>query len=233
MAVSLRPTADVTPLAHPVLAAASAGGRLLAGAAGVLADVRAAEKPLHPHGQLLPGRLYRYGAAQPTGVPWLDESSNDEVLVRTSRAVGTPAPLPDVHGLAIRVPDATGGYADLLLATTAWNRWGRHLLVPTLGAGPTLSTLLPYRTGTGPVVIGARNVGTAYLLFWARVGHRTWHELGELVLDRVPAPDASVSFDPLLHHPPGMTHYPWIIRLRERAYATARAHRHQDQEDGG
>ena len=38
--------------------------------------------------------------------------------------------------------------------------------------------------------------------------------------------DATVSFDPIRQHPPGLTHYPLFIRLRERSYATARAHRH-------
>jgi hypothetical protein len=213
-------------LASGTQAVASAGGRLLAGATELLADVRSAEKPLHPHGQLLRGRLYRYGTDQPKGVAWLDARGTDEVLVRTSRAIGTPAPLPDIHGLAIRVPDATGGFADLLLATTAWNRFGRHLLVPTLAVGPTLTTLLPYRTDIGPVVIGARHVDTAYQLFWARAGRQPWWELGELILEGTPEPDATVSFDPIRHSPPGMTHYPWITRLRERAYATARAHRH-------
>jgi hypothetical protein len=218
-------------LTHPTRALADAGGRLLAGATELIADVRAADKPLHPEGQLFPGHLSRYGASPPSGVPWLDEAGDDEVLVRTSRAVGTPAPLPDIHGLAIRVTLPAGGFADLLLATTAWNRVGRHLLVPTLAVGPTLSTLLPYRTDAGPVVLGARHVGTTYQLFWSRVGRRTWWDLGELVLDRDPAPDATVSFDPILHHPPGLEQYPWVTRLRERAYATARSHRHGEHPD--
>jgi hypothetical protein len=215
-------------LTHPTRAIASAGGRLLAGATELVAAVRAAEKPLHPEGQLLRGRLLRYGTDDPSGVPWLDERGEDEVLVRTSRAVGTPRPLPDIHGLAIRVPGPTGGFADLLLATTAWNRIGRHFLVPTFSVGPTLTTLLPYRTTAGPVVIGARHVGTAYYLYWARLG-RPWRELGELYPDASGVADATVSFDPVRHSPPGMTQYPWIVRLRERSYATARAHRRGSQ----
>src|SRR5688572_15363238 len=213
-------------MTHPGRAIASAGGRLLAGATALLADARSTEKPLHPEGQLFRGRLLRYGAEEPSGVAWLDEPGDDEVLIRTSRAVGTPSPLPDIHGLAIRVPDPTGGFADLLLATTAWNRIGRHLLVPTFSVGPTLTTLLPYRTAAGPVVIGARHVGTAYQLSWARVG-RPWRELGELFPDASGVADATVSFDPVRHSPPGMGQYPWIVRLRERSYATARAHRRE------
>ena len=213
------------------LSIASAGGKLLAGATELLARVRTAEKPLHPHGQLVRGRLVRHGAPEPSGVEWLDEEGDDEVLVRTSRAIGTPAPLPDIHGLAVRVPDSTGGFADLLLATTAWNRVGRHLLVPTLTVGPTLTTLLPYRTAAGPVVLGARAVGSDYRLCWASLGGR-WRELGELTLDLAESPDAAVSFDPIRHHPAGMSHYTWAARLRERSYATARSHREAEETDG-
>jgi hypothetical protein len=196
---------------------------VLAGATELIADVRSAEKPLHPHGRIRRGRLVRYGAAQGTGVPWLDERGDDEALVRTSRAVGLPAPLPDFHGLAVRVPQASG-HADLLFATTAWNRVGRHFLVPTLGVGPTLSTLLPYRTPVGAVVLGARHVGISYQLYWATVGGQ-WRDLGELHLDVAVDPDADVSFDPMLNHPDGLTPYSWVRRLRERSYARARAHR--------
>ncbi len=206
---------------------ADAGGRLLAGATELVADVRLADKPLHPHGQIRRGQLVRYDVAEPTGVRWFDEPGTDEALVRTSRAIGLPAPLPDFHGLAIRVPDGSGGHADLLFATTAWNRLGRHVLVPTLAVGPTLSTLLPYRTEVGPVVLGARHVGISYQLYWAPVG-RPWRDLGELRLDPDPDPDAEVSFDPMLNHPAGMTPYSWVRRLRARSYAVARAHRRQE-----
>ena len=205
---------------------ADAGGRVLARATAVIADVRTADKPLHPHGEILRGGLVRYGVPEPVGVQWLDEPGTDEALVRTSRAIGLPAPLPDFHGLAIRVPNGSAGHADLLFATTAWSRVGRHLLLPTLAVGPTLSTLLPYRTDVGPVVLGARHVGVSYQLYWAPVG-RPWRDLGELRLDPDADPDAEVSFDPTLNHPVGMTPYSWVRRLRGRSYAVARAHRRQ------
>lgn len=167
--------------------------------------------------------MIRYGTPEPVGVPWLDDPGDDEALVRTSRAIGLPAPLPDFHGLALRVP-SPAGHADLLFATTAWNRVGRHLLVPTFGVGTTLSTLLPYRTAFGAVVIGARHAGSSYRLYWAPVGGH-WRDLGELSLDATAEPDATVSFDPMVNHPPGLTPYSWVRRLRERSYATARAHR--------
>jgi hypothetical protein len=201
---------------------------VLAGATRLLGHARPAEKPLHPEGELVTGRLVRYGAGSssgaPSGVGWLDEPGDDEALVRTSRAVGLPPSLPDVHGLAVRLPVGAGDHADLLFATTAWSRVGRHVLVPTMSVGPTLSTLLPYRTAVGPIVFGARHVDTSYQLYWARVG-RPWQVLGELRLEEPTEPDAVVSFDPVLHHPPGITPYSWVTRLRERSYAAARAQR--------
>ena len=84
----------------------SAGGQVLRAATGIVA-ARPAAKPLHPRGAVVRGDLRRSGAttsARPTrsGVPWLDEPGNDEVLVRQSRSVGLPEGLPDVHGLALR-----------------------------------------------------------------------------------------------------------------------------------
>ena len=156
-----------------------------------------ADKPLHPHGPTAAASSFGTTSRSSTGVQWLDQPGTDEVLVRTSRAIGLPAPLPDFHGLAIRVGDGSGGHADLLFATTAWNQVGRHLLLPTLGVGPTLSTLLPYRgtENVGPVVLGARHVGISYQLYWAPVG-RPWRDLGELRLEPDVYPDAKVSFDP-------------------------------------
>lgn len=215
----------------PAQAVAEAGGRVLAGATRLLGRARPAAKPLHPHGRLAAGRLVRHGAGtspgERTGVDWLDEPGSDEALVRTSRATGLPEPLPDIHGLAVRVPVEPDGYADLLFATTAWNRVGRHVLLPTRSVGPTLSTLLPYRCAAGPLVLGARRTGTSYRISWARVGG-PWRELGELQVDETTEPDALVSFDPVLHHPPGITPYSWVTRLRERAYATARRSRGED-----
>ena len=95
---------------------------------------------------------------------------------------------------------------------------------------PTLTTLLPYRSAAGPVVIGGRSVGAAYQLSWARVGG-TWRSLGELTPHVPGTTDAIVSFDPIRQHPPRLTHYPLFVRLRERSYATARAHRDHERQE--
>lgn len=201
---------------------ANAGGSVLAGATHILGTVRSAPKPLHPTGELYAGRLDRRGAgAGPlTGVAWIDHPGSDQVEARVSRAVGLPAPLPDIHGLAIRI-SGDGGPADLLFAGTG-TRWiTRFLLVPSRDSRRPMTTLLPYRTATGPVLLRVDNTGAdTYELSWAR--HRgPWHGFATLRLLE-PHGDPQVSFDPVVNQLPCLDQYPAILRLREPAYARAR-----------
>lgn len=204
-------------------AAADAGGRALAAVTAGLSNVRAAAKPLHPEGQLYAARLLRSGQGTPAGVAWLDAAAEDDCIVRVSRAIGLPVALPDFHGLALRVRGGSGD-ADLLFASTGWDPVTRHVLVPRWSPDRPLTTLLPYRTDAGPVVLGARGTDAGYDLSWAPVG-RSWRPLGRLVIgERLDVP-AVVSFDPVVNRPPGLQQYGWVERLRERSYATARSHR--------
>lgn len=205
-------------------AAASAGGRLLEAATSTLAAVRAAARPLHPLGDVVRGRLVRHGSDETTGVPWLDEPGEDEVVARVSRAIGLPAVLPDIHGLAVRVPTAEG-YGDLLFASTGRGRLSRFVLTASWRpGGRPLTTLLPYRTSTGPVLLGARALdGSTYELSWARPSG-DWRLLGELHLADDPG-DEDVSFDPVRNRVPGLEQYPTVVRLREPAYLRARKSR--------
>ncbi len=207
---------------NPVTTAADLAGRALAGLTGGIAALRRDEKPLHPDGDLYAGRLVRPGSDSPIGVPWIDQPGEDVVTVRISRAIGLPGRLPDVHGLALRMRRGQTRYGDLLLASTGWDPVTRHLLMPAWNARRPLTTLLPYRSPVGPLVIGARPVDVrGYALCWAQVG-RPWHPWGELVVETA-LPDADeVSFDPVLNPLPGLQQYRWVERLRERSYATAR-----------
>jgi hypothetical protein len=207
---------------------ASTGGAALAAATRSIAFLRPASKPLHPVGVTLTGRLTRRGSDEPTGVVWLDEPGQDEVVVRLSRAVGLPSALPDIHGLAMRVLGEETG--DLLLASTGWGRLGRYVL--TFGMRPEarpLTSLLPYRTDVGAVVLGARagESGT-YELSWARYDG-DWHPFATLALSDQPAAEQAISFDPVLHQIPGLAQYPTVVRLREPSYLLARRSRRSTQ----
>jgi hypothetical protein len=210
-------------MANPVITtAADLAGRALATITRGVAAVRHPDKPLHPDGEMYAGRLARPGSGRPIGVPWIDQGGEDEVIVRVSRAVGLPGPVPDVHGLALRLRKGQTRYADLLLASTGWDPITRHLLMPAWNAHWPLTTLLPYRSPIGPLVIGARPVDVrGYELCWAAVG-REWHPLGDLTLEMPLPEETEVSFDPVVNPLPGLAQYAWVERLREQSYAAAR-----------
>lgn len=206
--------------------AANLGGAVLAGATQALAAVRTAAKPLHPEGEVFTGHLERRGTAfgPDAGVPWIDAPGRDDVLVRLSRAVGLPDGIPDIHGLALRVlgPD---GPSDLLFANTGTHRLTRFALTASRHPGSRpMTTLLPYRTTTGPVLLRTDSAGPGrYELSWARPTSR-WRPFGTLHLG-APCGDPEISFDPVLHQVPGLAQYAVVLRLREPAYRRARRSR--------
>jgi hypothetical protein len=205
-------------------AASSAGGQILR-AATRFVTARPAAKPLHPRGSVVRGTLRRSGSHDATGAAWLDEAGEDPVLVRQSRAVGLPRPAPDIFGLAVRVPTGGRGHGDLLFASTGLGRVTRFTLTAALSPyGRPMTTLLPYRTPAGPVVLSAvfRDERTVSLAWALRAG--SWHPFAELALEQSPVgeADAPVSFDPVANVLPGLGIYPWVRRLREPSYSTAR-----------
>lgn len=205
-------------------AASAAGGQLLRAVIGVVDAVRPAAKPLHPVGAVTSGVLERFGGGAESGVPWLDGTGEDDVVVRWSRAVGLPAPAPDVFGLAVRVELEGGRHGDLLFSTTGTGPLTRFALAPAFTTQHAMTTLLPYRTPSGPVLLRAvPRGGRVVELAWAR-GTREWQPFGTLHLDDAPelAADADVSFDPVLNPIPGLPPYGWVTRLREPAYRSAR-----------
>lgn len=207
-------------------AASLAGAALAAVTAGV-AGLRRTRKPLHPRGVVTHGVLRREGASTKTGVPWLDEPGVDDVLVRRSRAVGLPSSVPDIHGLAMRMPTATGSF-DLLLASTGLGRLTRFLLTSSRSpwARP-LTTLLPYRSPRGPVLLAAEHSSETQLELWVASPWGPWSRFARLKLS--PEIDmraeAAVNFDPIANTTPGLENYDWVRRLRQPAYRTARRSR--------
>jgi hypothetical protein len=206
--------------------ASSAGGVVLSGATRALAAVRPAAKPLHPQGRVLEACLYRHGVEPPLGVEFLDTVSTDEVVVRESRAIGLPRQLPDIHGLAIKVTNADGSTGDLLFASTGSGRLSRFVLTFSKSTyGRPLTTLLPYDTSAGPVVLGARCVGVSTVELRCSVGDGEWRHFADLRLSETEATDQEISFDPVRNQLPGLEQYGWVTRLRAPAYEEARESR--------
>ena len=216
-----------TLAARLVRGGSSAAGSALSATIRTMAALRPAAKPLHPKGVIVTGTLERRGSAVSSGSEWLDKSGRDEVVVRISRAIGLPDAVPDIHGLAVRVP-TPAGVGDLLFASTGWGLLGRFVL--TFGGGPEsrpMTTLLPCRTAGGPVLLGLRAIAPhVYEMSWCRP-RGEWHAFAELRLTDDEAPNQAMSFDPVRNQLPGLTQYAWVRRLREPSYRTARKSRRQ------
>ena len=157
---------------------------------------------------------------------FLDTSGDEPVLVRESRSIGLPAPLPDIHGLAVRVTNPDGSSGDLLLATTGWGRVTRFVLtVSRTTYGRPMTTLFPYRTEAGPVLLGARSDHPGVVQLACAIGGGPWRSFAELAIDQQDAPDPTISFDPVMNQIPGLEQYSAVTRLREPAYRSARRSR--------
>lgn len=210
--------------------AASAAGSALAGAARALGAALDRGKPLHPHGVVYDATVIRRGSDMSTGVPLIDETGELPAVVRVSRGVGFPEPLPDVTGIAIRI-DPGHAPADVLLASTGTGRLGRFLLAPRLRSIGTTTSLLPYRSPIGPLNLGAFPLTNEpsdgserrFDLRWA-VAAGAWHPFATLRLDAPHGDPEGVSFDPVLNVPVGLEQFALVRMLREPAYRTARAH---------
>jgi hypothetical protein len=114
----------------------------------------------HPHGNGYTGTLrIEVGLSEYPDVPLLAEPGTHDAIIRCSRGGGLPESLPDVLGLAVRLPDlhGLGAHQDFLLATSADGFPMHHLLLPAPGGffGQSYSSVLPYRVGGALRLIGA------------------------------------------------------------------------------
>jgi hypothetical protein len=191
-------------------------------------------RALHPKGEVGPALLRRQPGATPSGVAWLDDPDDVPVQVRLSRSVGLPTRLPDILGLAVRVPVAAGRVGDLLLATTGTGSIGRFVLRPARDPhGAAYTTLLPYRTPSGPLVLAAFPVASTPAVFqlaWAR-GTGPWNAFATLEMEGADGVDSARPFDPVRNLLPGLDAYDWASRLREPSYAASRRARHAPMPD--
>lgn len=203
------------------------GGRGLAATFTAVGKVRPTRKPLHPRGALFSAAVERCGLDEPVGVPWIDEPGRTTALVRLSRATGLPPSLPDIHGMALRIPIDGAGHADVLLATTGIGRISRFVLFPAGSADHrAYTTLIPYETRIGALNLAALPVRDEARTFDLACAHATgrWRTFARMHLEELP-PEDSPSFDPVLNTLPGMAYYDWATRLRERSYRGARRSR--------
>lgn len=200
---------------------AGVAGGLVAVPFGAVARWRRG-RPLHPRGAVLDGVLDRHGGS--FGVPWLDAVRADRVVVRMSRGAGLPAPLPDVLGLAVRLPGAAGPPVDLLLSTAGRGPLTRRVPVPRRDAAAVYGSIMAYRSAAGPVRLAAfPERGAVAFTVAAAVGSGEWRPFAALRVGVAHRPlEPAVRFDAVRHAPPGLAADGPLARFREPAYATAR-----------
>ena len=118
----------------------------------------------HPRGAAYAARFTAVAGHGGAAAEIFADGFAHDALVRLSRGLGLRPPLPDVFGLALRLPDVygPGGHQDFLLASSGEGVAGRRLLRPTFGARTGMySSLLPYEAGGGRLLVGARRAGEA------------------------------------------------------------------------
>jgi len=197
-------------------------------------------RPIHPHGVALAGHVRWLPGAVPAGIDWVDRppaGNVQEAVARLSRSAGTPDPFPDVIGLAIRF-DTPKRPADLELASTGFGFPSRFWLAPHRSPSKArLTTLLPYRGATGPVLIAARTIaplglpstlddvaakldGAPWRLRLYHAGPRgPWHAFATVELAPVAGSrDSPLRFDASRHLLPGAGMYRWVRQLRDPSY---------------
>jgi hypothetical protein len=234
--VVLPPSTEVEGVVPDLVAAA---GQLVAWPLGAVARRRGG-RPLHPSGALLSGVLERRGASPAFGVPWLDGTGTDEVVLRMSRGAGLPAPLPDVLGLAVRLTGADGAPVDLLLSTAGHGALTRRLPMLRADAAATYGSIMAYRSPAGPVrlaalpagrslpsgpapVAEAAAAGDVVFTLAAALGSGDWRPFGTVRATGAHQPlDTRLRFDAVVNPPPGLRADGPFARFREPAYVVAR-----------
>lgn len=200
----------------------------------------------HPVGVLAEGALERL-APPGEGLPM----ASGDVLGRVSKGVGVPGALPDIAGLAWRMPSQTSPTApwDVLLASSLGGGIGRVALAPvTSWTGATFSSLMPFRFDGGVWWVRAklitpidaaglgletirnriRSTGLEFDIEQA-AGTGTFLRLGRLTLRHVVPDRNDVAFDPVLHSAPGVQLLPqWLTDFRRAAYRRSREGRDAD-----
>jgi hypothetical protein len=176
-------------------------------------------RAVHPKGRTYAGMLWASGR-----LPALDGGTGREVIVRVSKVTPTPGGLPDVLGIALRIPTGVGP-VDLLFATTGKPPGLRHLprargsfthavyttlLLYDIGGQTRVLALLPATARRVPGRLDLLDGAVTYapLVFNLATATLTgpWEPCGTLeIRTPLPAePPLDDAFDPQLNSLPGL-----------------------------
>ncbi|MFC9975108.1 hypothetical protein ACFVH6_29825 [Spirillospora sp. NPDC127200] len=186
------------------------------------------------------GRTYAGTLRVTSDLGPLEAERTYDVVARLSKGASTPGGVPDILGIALRVPTGDGP-VDLLFASAGRPPLLRHLLVLRSSyTQGTYSTLVPYEAGGRTLVLGLlpttrRNVGTedeelnaevavAPLTFALAAAPLTgtWQTRGVLEVRQPPVQELPDAFDPQLNSVPGLRPAGPFQTVRRWAYAGSR-----------
>jgi hypothetical protein len=214
-------------------------------------------KAVHPDGVVYEGRLIVTGSPDaPSGAQLLAEPAEHRAIVRFSRSVGVPRPLPDLLGMSIRVPDAYGDglHQDVLLVTSADYPVLHHIFLPASDTQQRpYTSSLPYRAGPDRFLLGAlpdprsprppgdtefdrldaaaRTTRLVFQIAVAAVGGR-FRPVAELRIGRRLPPELdALRFNPF-NCGGGMEPAGWLNGARDRAYKLSQAAWGRSRENG-
>lgn len=229
-------------LARPGRIAVDAAGYGIAAVLAAVAAVRGG-KAVHPDGVVYRARLVIDGAlGAPRASQLLATPAEHGALMRFSRSLGMPRPIPDLLGVSLRVLDAygTGAHQDFMLVSSIDRPVLHHVFVPSADTQQRpYSTSLPYSAGDETFIVGvvpdpeaprprgddefdrlARAAATGRLTFGlatASVGGR-FRRVGTLhVGERMPHSVDALRFNPF-NSGGGMQPSGVLNRLRDYAY---------------
>lgn len=207
----------------------------------IAAALRGGARVFHPRGLVATGHIEFDNPwwTLPTGTPI-------NMVARLSGGVGTPSNMPDVLGLALKIPlDPPDTEWDLLLASSGTSAVTRVLPLPAASwGGARYSSLMPYSSNGADtrwvlaVPVGPHpastsldalreSIAVAPLRFRLELVSVTGSSVpaGQVTLTQVQElpDDAQPTFDPVLNRPPGLALRPaWLAGVRVGAYRGSR-----------
>ena len=235
-------------LSHPARIGVDAVGYGLGALLAGIAALRGG-KAVHPHGVVYEARLVMDGRSEaPQGAELFSIAAERPAIVRFSRSVGLPRPIPDLLGVSLRVLDAygPGSHQDVLAVTSVDRPLLHHLFVPATDVQQRVySTSLPYRANDETFLIGvmpdpasprppgsdefdrlAAAAATGKLVFGiavAPIGGR-FRRVGSLEIgEPLPQTLDALRFNPLEHCGGGLEPIGAMNRLRDYAYPLSQA----------
>jgi hypothetical protein len=192
-------------------------------------------RPIHSVGTVVPGKLV-INTPGAIGATLFDTAGETPLIARLSRSLSWPVDLPDVLGVALRIPRAgpNGGAADLLFASTGTGRITRYILhFHWAEASGPLTTMFPLTGARGNIVFRldpesrvdyrlaySRNSGPWIPLGW--VSLEAPRESGQRSNNHAGPDDAQLRFRPVGQPLDGLTTPTWLRAARSPAYSLAR-----------